>query len=277
MSAERSSANIASPQHATSDKPLVWITGASSGLGRALSLEMAGRGYRLALTARKRDQLDVLASEIAAQNSGAQAYVAEGDVTDRARMAEIVSRMEEHGGVDIAVLNAGIYIPIDGTKPDLDAMHTTFDVNLKGTSNCMVPLVDVMKPRRKGQISIVASVAGYSGLPMAMAYGATKAGLINLAESFRLDADRMGITIQLVNPGFVETPATDENPFDMPFLLKVDDAAKRMANGIETGRFEVTFPKRFTYMLKVLRLLPNDLYHWLISRGTKWHGKPLDE
>lgn len=257
--------------------PLVWITGASSGLGHALSLEMAKRGYRLVLTARKRDALNALKSEIEAQHSGAEVHIAEGDIVDAERMEAIVQDMGAHGGIDIAALNAGIYIPIDATKPDLKAFHTTFDVNLKGTANCVVPLIAAMKPKRKGQIALVASVAGYSGLPMAAAYGATKAGLINMAEALRFDTDRMGITIQVVNPGFVETPATDDNPFEMPFLLKVDDAARRMADGLESKSFEVTFPKRFTYQLKFMRLLPFDLYHWLVSRATKWHGKPLDE
>jgi short-subunit dehydrogenase len=257
--------------------PLVWITGASSGLGHALSLEMAKRGYRLVLTARSREALETLKAEIESRHAGIDVHVAEGDILDAERMDAIVESMEAHGGIDIAALNAGIYIPIDATKPDLQAFHTTFDVNLKGTANCLVPLIKAMKPKRRGQIALVASVAGYSGLPMASAYGATKAALINMAEALRFDTERMGITIQVVNPGFVETPATDENPFEMPFLLKVDDAARRMADGLEAKSFEVTFPKRFTYQLKFLRLLPFDLYHWLVSRATKWHGKPLDE
>ncbi len=257
--------------------PLVWITGASSGLGHALALEMAGRGYRLVLTARKRDALEDLQRGIASKHAGAKVHVAEGDIVDADRMQAIVQEMEGEGGIDIAVLNAGIYVPIDATNPDLDAFHKTFDVNLKGTANCVVPLIEMMKPKGKGQIALVASVAGYSGLPMSSAYGATKAGLINMAEALRFDTDRMGITLQVVNPGFVETPATDDNPFEMPFVLKVDDAARRMADGLESKRFEVTFPKRFTYQLKFLRLLPFNAYHWLVSRATGWKGKPLDD
>jgi short-subunit dehydrogenase len=257
--------------------PLVWITGASSGLGHALALEMAGRGYRLVLTARKRDALEELKAEIASKHDGADVHVADGDIVDAERMQEIIEEMEGKGGIDIAVLNAGIYIPVDATDPQLDAFHKTFDVNLKGTANCVVPLIKMMKPKGKGQIALVASVAGYSGLPMASAYGATKAGLINMAEALRFDTDRMGITLQVINPGFVETPATDENPFEMPFVLKVDDAARRMANGLESKRFEVTFPKRFTYQLKFLRLLPFNVYHWLVSRATGWRGKPLED
>jgi short-subunit dehydrogenase len=257
--------------------PLVWITGASSGLGHALALEMAGRGYRLVLTARKRDALEELKAEIASKHDGADVHVSEGDIVDAERMQAIIEEMEGEGGIDIAVLNAGIYIPVDATNPELDAFHQTFDVNLKGTANCVVPLIAMMKPKGKGQIALVASVAGYSGLPMSSAYGATKAGLINMAEALRFDTDRMGITLQVINPGFVETPATDDNPFEMPFVLKVDDAARRMADGLESKRFEVTFPKRFTYQLKFLRLLPFNVYHWLVSRATGWKDKPLED
>jgi short-subunit dehydrogenase len=257
-------------------KPLVWITGASSGIGQALAVEMGSRGYRLALTARKREALEAVRDKIMATHAETQVHIAEGDITDAERIATIVQEMEVHGGIDIAVLNAGIYIPIDATQPDLKAFHTTFDVNLKGTANCVVPLIEMMRPKRAGQIALVASVAGYSGLPMAAAYGATKAGLINMAEAMRFDTDRMGITLQVINPGFVETPATDDNPFEMPFVLKVDDAAKRMADGIESKAFEVTFPKRFTYQLKFLRLLPFDVYHFIVSRATQWRGKPLE-
>ena len=256
-------------------EPLIWITGASSGLGHALALELAGRGNRLALTARSEGKLEALKGEILQRHPQAEVHVMAGDVTDAERMAAIVTAMEGAGGIDIAVLNAGIYIPIDGTSPDLGAMHKTFEVNLGGTANCLVPLIGTMKPRRRGQIAMVASVAGYSGLPMAAAYGATKAGMINMAESLRFDTERMGITLQLINPGFVDTPATEENPFEMPFLLEVKDAARRMADGLESKRFEVTFPKRFTYQLKALRLLPFDLYHAIVSRATQWKGKPV--
>lgn len=263
-------------QSTPTSPPLVWVTGASSGLGRALSLELARRGKRLVLTARKTDALDQLRDELLTNNQTLQVEIAPGDVSDAERMAEIVQMAEAWGGIDTAVLNAGIYIPVDATDPDLQAFHTTFDVNLKGTANCVVPLIKAMKPRKRGKITLVASVAGYSGLPMASAYGATKAGLINMAEALRFDTERMGLTIQLVNPGFVETPATDENPFDMPFLMKVDDAARRMADGLETDRFEITFPRRFTYQLKFLRLLPFDWYHAIVSRTTGWRGKPLE-
>ncbi|MEM1286743.1 MAG: SDR family NAD(P)-dependent oxidoreductase [Pseudomonadota bacterium] len=256
---------------------LVWITGASTGLGYALALEMARRGYRLALTARSADKLAAAAKEVEGIAPASDVHLFAGDVSDRQRMAEIVEACEEFGGIDIAVLNAGIYIPIDATKPDLDAFHQTFDVNLKGTANCLVPLIEKMKVRARGQIAMVASVAGYSGLPMSTAYGATKAGMINMAEALRFDTDRMGITLQVINPGFVETPATAENPFDMPFLMKVDDAARRMADGIEKKSFEVTFPRRFTYQLKLLRLLPFDLYHAIVSRTTGWKNKPLED
>ena len=258
-------------------QPLVWITGASSGIGRALAVELAGRGRRLVLTARRMEKLEEVRDAILARHPGTEIHLAEGDVTDAPRMAAIVEMMDGAGGIDIAVLNAGIYEPMDATNPDLDNLHRTFATNLGGVANCVVPLIHAMKARRRGHIAIVASVAGYSGLPMAAAYGATKAGLINMAESLRFDAVRMGIKMQVINPGFVDTPATDDNPFVMPFIIQPEDAARRMADGLESDRFEITFPRRFTYQLKLLRIMPYPLYNAIIARVTGWKDKPLGE
>ena len=117
---------------------------------------------------------------------------------------------------------------------------------------------------------IVSSVTGYGGLPTSAAYGPTKAALINLAESIKFDLDRKNIRTSVVCPGFVDTPATESNPFPMPFLMPVDEAAERIINGIVTGQFEITFPRRFTYGLKLLNMLPRRLYFWLVKRATGW-------
>ena len=133
-------------------------------------------------------------------------------------------------------------------------------VNLLGTGNCLEPLLKVMVQRRRGRIAIMASVAGYRGLPNAAYYGASKAALINLAEALKLDLDPYGVAVQLIDPGFVETPMTARNPFPMPFLMPVEQAAERIARGLASGRFEITFPRRFTWQLKLLRCLPYSVY-----------------
>ncbi len=261
------------PRTARPGDGIAWITGASSGIGEALAEQLAALGWKVAVTARSAAALEALRDRVA--GGPGEIVVMPGDVTDAGRMARIVSELEaEHGPVALAVLNAGVYLPVDGTGPDLSVFHTSFDVNLKGTVNALVPLVEAMKPRRRGQIALVASVAGYSGLPTSAAYGATKAGLINLAEAMKFDLDRLGILIQVVSPGFVDTPATKDNPFPMPHLMPVGEAAGALIEGLRRTAFEITFPKRFTRQLKFLRLLPYRLYFPLVARTTGWSRKP---
>jgi NADP-dependent 3-hydroxy acid dehydrogenase YdfG len=249
-----------------------WITGASSGIGRSLALELARRGFTVVATARKADELNALVA--AAVGLTGRIVAMPGDITDAARMAEIVAATETTvAPIAGAVLNAGIYIPVRAQTLTVEDCAKSFRVNLDGTVNGLVPLLKVMGPRRRGQIAVVSSVAGYRGLPTSAAYGATKAGLHNFCESLKFDTDNMGIKLQVVNPGFVETAATAENPFPMPHLMKVDDAARRLADGLFKDVYEITFPRRFTWQLKALSILPYGLYNALISRSTGWRGK----
>ncbi|NBN62412.1 SDR family NAD(P)-dependent oxidoreductase [Pannonibacter tanglangensis] len=256
-----------------SDGP-AWITGASSGIGRALALELARQGWTVAVTARSADALVGLAAE--ARESAGRIVPMAGDVTDAAAMAALAARIEtDLGPLALLVANAGIYLPQDGLDGSVEAYAQTFDVNLKGTVNVLLPAIAAMKTRRKGQIAVVASVAGYSGLPTSAAYGATKAGLINMVESLKFDLDLAGIRIQLVSPGFVDTPATASNPFPMPHLMKVEEAALAIAEGLRSDRFEIAFPKAFVRQLKLLRLLPYRLYFPLVARATGWARKQV--
>ncbi|MDQ0316331.1 SDR family NAD(P)-dependent oxidoreductase [Amorphus orientalis] len=260
---------MAKPFVATPNDGVAWVTGASSGIGAAVAARLAAQGFTVAVTARRQEELEDLAESV----SGPGRIVPmAGDVTDAEAMDGLVGRIEaELGALALVVLNAGVYIPVSGDELDRDAFAKTFDVNLKGTVNALVPAANAMKSRGKGQIAIVASVAGYSGLPTSAAYGASKAGLLNLAEALKFDFDHLGLTIQVISPGFVDTPATADNPFPMPFLMEVDDAADRLIAGLATGRFEVTFPRRFTYQLKLLRALPYWLFFPLLARATGWN------
>jgi NAD(P)-dependent dehydrogenase (short-subunit alcohol dehydrogenase family) len=260
------------PERAPMPKPVpvtpadgvAWITGASSGIGRELARQMAADGWTVYVTARDHVALDQLAGQ-----SGGRIHVAPGDVTDADAMAKIVQTIEAAGRpLAIVVLNAGIYLPVSGDSLTVEVFERSFAVNLGGTVHGLVPAVKAMQPRRRGQIVIVSSVAGYGGLPTSAAYGATKAALTNMAESLKFDFDRMGILVQVVHPGFVETPATSENPFPMPFIVKVSEAARRIRAGIARGSFEITFPRRFTFALKALNLLPYPLYFALVGGRT---------
>jgi len=255
---------------ATPDDGVTWITGGSSGIGAAVAAALAARGGTVAVTARDAAALDA----VAAAAPPGRIVAVPGDVTDAAAMAAAVARIErEVGSIAVALLNAGVYLPVDGRDPDPALFAASFAVNLGGTVNALLPALAAMKPRRHGRLVIVSSVAGYRGLPTSAAYGATKAALINLAESLKFDLDGLGIHVQVVSPGFVDTPATRANPFPMPHLMSVEAAAARLVAGLHSRRFEVTFPRRFTWQLKLLRLLPDALYFPLVARATGWSAR----
>ena len=252
---------------------LAWVTGASSGIGRALALRLVRDGFNVVVTARDHEKLVELQHE---SPGPGKIIVLDGDVTDPRDMERILAAIEyEHGSMVLAVLNAGVYVAVHGEDLHREDFEKTFAVNLNGTVNCLLPAVRHMKARGHGQIAIVSSVTGYGGLPTSAAYGATKAALINMAESLKFDLDKVGVRLQIINPGFVETAATAKNAFPMPALVSAEVAADRIAQGLKSSGFEITFPRRFTYVMKLLKLLPYRLYFWLINRATGWKTRPL--
>ena len=252
---------------ATPADGLAWITGASSGIGRGVALELARRGWKVAATARRIEELETLAGEARGLKGSIAAFP--GDVTDAAGIEALGAAMETaHGPIALAFLNVGTYVPDNARKFGGAGFRQTFEVNVFGTVNCMAALLPRMRARGKGQIAVNASVAGYGGLPRAAAYGATKAALINMAESLKIGLAGEGITLQIVNPGFVRTPLTDENKFPMPFLVELDAASRRICDGFERGGFEITFPRRLSWILKALNMLPYSAYFWLVGKGT---------
>lgn len=247
---------------------VAWVTGASSGIGRSVALQLCSEGYNVVATARSVEKLNALRSE--ASSLKGEIIVREGDVTDVASMSGIVTNIvSEFGAISLVILNAGVYIPVSGDSLKIEDFQNTFSVNLYGVVNGMVPAIDAMKTQGWGQIAIVSSVTGYGGLPTSAAYGATKAAVINMAESLKFDLDKLNIRIQIINPGFVKTAATDQNDFKMPAIIEADEAAKRISDGLKKDSFEITFPKRFTYVLKFLNLLPYKLYFALVGRTSK--------
>jgi NADP-dependent 3-hydroxy acid dehydrogenase YdfG len=245
---------------------IAWITGASAGIGRAVALRLLQDGWTVAATARRADQL----SQLANAHPG-RIIAAQGDVTDAAAMQAAVAHAEGQAGrpIALAILNAGTYLPMSAESFDAAAFRAQMDVNVGGTANALAAVLPGLLARGHGQLAIVASVAGYRGLPTAIAYSATKAALIALAESLKFDLDRAGVLTHVITPGFVRTPLTDRNTFPMPFLIEADDAANRIVRGLRGTGFEITFPRRFTYILKLLRVLPYALFFPLVARGTR--------
>jgi NAD(P)-dependent dehydrogenase (short-subunit alcohol dehydrogenase family) len=239
----------------------VWIVGASSGIGRATAAALHARGAIVHVSARNREALDAFVAE----HPGAVALAA--DVQDAQQLRAAGGQILQAGPLALILFCAGHYRPMRAMDFDLAQARRHLEVNYGGALN----LLDVVLPAllaEGGHLSLVASVAGYRGLPNSLAYGPTKAALIQLAETLHIDLHPRGIGISVVNPGFVDTPLTAQNSFHMPALLTPEQAAQAMLRGWARGRFEIHFPRRFTLALKLLRLLPFRLYEALVKRGT---------
>ncbi len=237
------------------NRRIAWITGAGSGIGRALALRLARDGWIVAVSSRTKADLDSLAVE---GNGRIHAYPL--DVVDEAAAEDTVSNIEaDLGPIGLAVLNAGIYQRVSARGFSAEKFRKMVDVNLSGTANCLAPIIPRMRARKAGHIAVVSSLTGYAGLPSAAAYGATKAALINMCEALYPELAVDSVKLTVITPGFVDTPATKSNDFPMPFLIGVDDAVERIVRGLESGRFEISFPRRMTLLVKLLGLLPHPL------------------
>lgn len=237
----------------------VWITGGSSGIGRELALALAGQGINVSVSARTPGKL----AELADAHDLIHAYPV--DVTDQAAIAAALMHMEaQHGPVDLAILNAGIWSPSAPGQLATKEFTRSMEINYAGVTNALVPLEASMRARGKGHIAVVASVAGYRGLPKGAFYGPTKAALINLCESLRPELARAGIKLQIICPGFVRTPMTDVNTFPMPFLMETGDAVAKILAGLNSNRFEIAFPWQLVMTLKLARILPYPAFFWFI-------------
>ncbi len=220
----------------------IWITGASTGIGAATARELARRGHTLFLTARSADRLAELPGE-----------AHPGDVTDREAMHGIA---QEIAPLDVALLNAGTYVPVDPRSFEADVFRQHLDVNVMGAVHCIEAVLPAMLELRSGRIAVVASVTGFAALPRAAAYGASKAFLISMCDSLRADLAGTGVDVTTINPGYVRTPLTAQNEFEMPFLIEPEEMARAIADGLEAGRPEISFPRRMALVMKLLGALP---------------------
>jgi NAD(P)-dependent dehydrogenase (short-subunit alcohol dehydrogenase family) len=240
----------------------VWLVGASSGIGLATAHALHAAGARVVVSARKADLLQ----QFVDTHAGAQAVVLDvGDVQAIASAAEYVQAQQ---GLDVVMYCAGYYQPLRATAYSLDEMLRHQEVNYLGALRVLDAVLPRLLAQQHGHISLVASVAGYRGLPQSLAYGPTKAALIHLAEALYLDVHTQGLGVSVVNPGFVETPLTAGNDFRMPALIQPAEAAQHMLRGWAQGAFEIHYPKRFTRWLQLMRILPYRLYFALVRRAT---------
>ena len=249
----------------------VWLVGASTGIGRATAERLHTQGARVVLSARSAPALQ----EFVAAHAGSEAIAL--DVTDRLAMREAAERIvRSHGRIDLAMYCAGTYAAMRADAFDLEVALRHDQVNYAGALHMLDAVLPQLlkqaqtasKAGEGGHISLVSSVAGYRGLPESLAYGPTKAALINLAEALYLDLHAKGIGVSVINPGFVETPLTAQNAFKMPALITPEQAAVEIVRGWERGEFEIHFPRRFTLWLKAMRHLGYGAYFAAVSRAT---------
>lgn len=240
----------------------VWLLGASTGIGRATAVALHSCGATVVVSARTESHL----SALAAQCPGIVALPL--DCCDAQAVKAAAAQLLARGEIDLAVYCAGYYKALRATEYDVAEMYKHQQVNYLGALYLLEALLPYFLRRGSGHISLVSSVAGYGGLPKSLAYGPTKAALINLAETLYLDLQPKGIGVSLICPGFVQTPLTAQNDFHMPGLLTPEQAASAILRGWAKGAFEIHFPKRFTRWMKLMRLLPYRLYFALIRRTT---------
>jgi short-subunit dehydrogenase len=241
----------------------VWIVGASTGIGADLARLLASKGARIAGSARNADALDRLIADLPG------AVAAPLDITDAKAVASAHGRIVKAlGGVDLTLFVAGMYVPVRAWELTVEVARKQVEANLMGVYNGLAVVLPELLARGSGGVGIVSSVAGYRGLPKSLVYGATKAALINLAETLYIDLQPKGIAVYVINPGFVETPMTAQNDFRMPALIKSEEAAREIVAGLERGEFEIHFPKRFTGVLKMMQKLPYAAYFPAIRKFT---------
>ena len=244
---------------------VIWITGASSGIGKALAIKFAKEGWKVAISARRENLLN----EIAKIHSNIFSYPL--DVTDSEKCKLVFNNIKEKfKSIDISFFSTGIHDPKSEKSLDLDKVRQIMEVNFFGTVNSINAVYKYYKERKSGQISIVSSVAGYRGLPAGGAYCASKSALTSFTESLNFDMKRNNVRVSLISPGFIKTPMTDQNDFPMPMIKTPEFAAEEIYNGlVKKNAFEIHFPKSFTFIMKILQILPNWAYFKLVEKGMK--------
>ena len=247
---------------------VIWITGASSGIGRSLAIKFANEGWQVAASARRENLL----KELNSVNSNIHSFPL--DVTDSENCIAVFDKIiEKVKNIEICVFCTGIHDPKSETSLNIEKIKKIMEVNYFGTINSINAIYNYFKEKKSGHISMVSSVAGYRGLPAGGAYCASKSALTTYAESLYFDLKRSNVRVSVVHPGFIKTPMTDQNDFPMPMIKTPEFAANEMFKGLtKSNSFEIHFPKSFTFIMKILKIMPNWLYLKLIKKGMKLIG-----
>ena len=251
------------------NKKTIWITGGSTGIGKALAIKFSKEGWNVIISARREN----LIKEISNDYENIHSFPL--DVTDKLQCKKVFEQIrDKFDNIDICFFSTGTWDPKREKDIDVDQIENVFKVNFFGTLNSIKAVEEYFKNKKKGTISIVSSIAGYRGLPNSTGYGPSKSALNNLAESLYFDFGRSNVRICLVSPGFIKTPMTDKNDFKMPFLKTTEYAAEKIYDGLVNKKvFEIHFPKSLTILLKIFSFLPSKVYFGLIGRMTKYQKK----
>ena len=243
------------------------ITGASSGIGRGLALELSRRGAKLGLVARRAAALDEIVGEISSRNGKALALAA--DVQDATALRGAADRMRaEFGRIDVLIANAGIGLTADAAEMQPTDLARVFNINVIGAANSVAAVVPQMVAHGSGQLVVISSLAAYRGLPKSAAYCASKAAVSAFFESVRLDLKGKGIAVTIIHPGFIKTPLTEGRHADMPFLMELQDAVQLIVGAIERRKKSYAFPWQLASIVRLGMIMPNFLYDWIAAKNS---------
>ena len=237
----------------------IWIIGASSGIGAATAVALSEQGANIILSARRETELIAVKNTLA----GANHQVLPFDVSDYEQTVDAFTHIKR---LDRVLFLAAVYDPTVKSRSDIEFIHKSLQVNLGGVYHCLDQVLPFFESQGYGQISLCGSVAGYFGLPNSQPYASTKAAITNLAESLYSEYTPQNIDVKLISPGFVRTPMTDKNDFEMPMMIEVEEAAQSIVKGLTSSCFEIHFPKKFTRLIKLLKLMPYCLSFWLTKK-----------
>ena len=251
------------------NKKTIWITGGSTGIGKALAIKFANEGWNVAISARRENLL----REISDNHENINSFPL--DVTNKDKCKEVFNNIKnQFENIDICFFSTGTWNPKKEKDIDVEQIEDVFKVNFFGTLNSIKSVEKYFKEKKSGTITIVSSIAGYRGLPNSTGYGPSKSALNNLAESLYFDFKRSNVRICLVSPGFIKTPMTDKNDFKMPFLKTPEFAADKIYDGLLNKKvFEIHFPLELTLTLKIFSIFPSKLYFYLIKKLTKFQKR----
>jgi len=248
---------FSSSPRAIKDPKVIVITGASSGIGKELALQYAKAGLDIAITGRNENRLKEVAEEC--EEKGAKVHIINVDVLDRERLSNELLHFDEEYPIDILIANAGLSDEMTNKTNKIESAYDVFETNTIGVMNTIFPIIEKMKSRRRGQIAIMGSLAGFYPLRAAIAYSASKFAVRAFGLGYRNLLKKHNIGVSVITPGFVRTPLTDRNKFSMPFLMEVKDAGTYIINGLKKDNSIITFPFIFSVLTNFASIIPPDI------------------